>query len=224
MMNDEWQTIDDEEVDDGTLLLMQRGERDFSIAWDHITLMTSDSNLSELELGRVPCKRVGNRVNPRVLLAGLGMGFTLRAALDELPAGARVDVSELNDVIAYWCRGPLAVLTDHAVDDPRVELSFGDVADKIRLAAEGSQGYDVIILDLYQGTFDANDDPNHPHYGPAALERTRRAMAPGGIFAVWTEEADPGFERGLSKAGFEFETLRPELEGPQHVVYLATSL
>jgi spermidine synthase len=222
MMNDEWQTIDDEEVDDGTLLLMQRGESDFAIAWDHITLMTSDSNLSELELGRVPCKRLENRTNPRVLLAGLGMGFTLRAALDELPAGARVDVSELNEVIGYWCRGPLAVLTDHAVDDPRVELSFGDVADKIRLAAESSEGYDAIILDLYQGTFDANDDPHHPHYGPGALERTRRALAPGGIFAAWTEEADPGFERSLRRAGFEIETIRPELEGPQHVVYLAT--
>ncbi len=221
-MNDEWQTIDDEEVDDGTLLLMQRGESDFAIAWDHITLMTSDSNLSELELGRVPCKRLENRTNPRVLLAGLGMAFTLRAALDELPAGARVDVSELNEVIGYWCRGPLAVLTDHAVDDPRVELSYGDVADKIRLAAESSEGYDAIILDLYQGTFDANDDPRHPHYGPAALERTRRALAPGGIFAVWTEEADPGFERSLCEAGFEIEAIRPELEGPRHVVYLAT--
>jgi spermidine synthase len=220
-MNDEWQTIDDEEVDDGTLLLMQRGESDFAIAWDHITLMTSESNLSELELGRVPCKRLENRTNPRVLLAGLGMGFTLRAALDELPTGARVEVCELNSVIAYWCRGPLAVLTDHAVDDPRVELSFVDVAEKIRLVADGAQRYDAIILDLYQGTFDANDDPSHPHYGGAALERTRRAMAPGGIFAVWTEEADPGFEQSLVRAGFTFETIRPELEGPQHLVYMA---
>lgn len=221
-MNDEWMTIDDEEVDDGTLLLMQRGERDFAIAWDHITLMTSESNLSELELGRVPCRRLENRTDPRVLLAGLGMGFTLRAALDELPPGAQVEVCELNQVIAYWCRGPLAGLTDHAVDDPRVKLSFGDVADRIRLAAGGSRGYDAIILDLYQGTFDANEDPHHPHYGRAALERTRRALAPGGIFAVWTEEADPGFEASLRKAGFEFETIRPELEGPQHLVYLAT--
>jgi spermidine synthase len=223
-MNDEWITIDDDEVDDGTLRLMRRGESDFAIAWDHITLMTSESNLSELELGRVPCRRLADRMNPRVLLAGLGMGFTLRAALDVLPAGARVEVSELNEVVAYWCRGPLAVLTDHAVDDPRVTLSFGDVADRIRAAAEGSQGYDAIILDLYQGTFDANDDPHHPHYGRAALARTRRALAPGGIFAVWTEEADPGFERSLQRAGFEVESIRPELEGPRHMVYLATEL
>ena len=220
-VNDEWETIDDEEVNEGTLLLMQRGENDFAIAWDHITLMTSESKLSELELGRVPCKRLGNRTNPRVLLAGLGMGFTLRAALDALPAGARVEVAELNSVIAYWCRGPLAVLTDHAVDDSRVEIHFDDVAEKIRFAADHSDGYDAIILDLYQGTFDANDEPDHPHYGRAALERTRRAIAPGGILAVWTEEADPGFEQRLGSVGFEFETLRPELEGPQHVVYLA---
>ncbi|MCK5378641.1 MAG: spermidine synthase, partial [Acidobacteria bacterium] len=82
-------------------------------------------------------------------------------------------------------------------------------------------GYDAIILDLYQGTFDANDDPDHPHYGRAALVRTRRALVPGGILAVWTEEADQGFEERLRGVGFEFERLRPELEGPQHLVYLA---
>jgi spermidine synthase len=220
-VNDEWRTIDDEEVDEGTMLLMQRGELEFAIGVDHLTLMTSESNLSELELGRVPCSRLDNRTDPRVLLAGLGMGFTLRAALDALPAGARVEVVELNPVIAYWCRGSLAALTDNALDDPRVDLHIGDVADRIRLAADCATRYDAIILDLYQGTFDANEDPGHPHYGRAALERTRRALAPGGILAVWTEEADPPFERRLRALGFEVDTIRPELEGPQHVVYLA---
>jgi len=221
LMNDEWRTIDDEEVDEGTMLLMQRGEREFVISVDHLTLMTSESNLSELELGRVPCERLQNRANPRVLLAGLGMGYTLRAALDALPAAARVEVVELNTVIAYWCRGPMAVLTDHAVDDSRVELFYGDVAERIRRAGDAPEGYDAIILDLYQGTFDANDDSGHPHYGRAALERTRRALVPGGILAVWTEEADSGFEQRLKSVGFDFEALQPELEGPQHVVYLA---
>lgn len=220
-MNDEWRTVDDEEVDEGTMLLMQRGEREFVISVDHLTLMTSESNLSELELGRVPCERLENRANPRVLLAGLGMGYTLRAALDALPENALVEVAELNTVIAYWCRGPMAILTDHALDDPRVDLRFGDVAESIRRAADTQEGYDAIILDLYQGTFDANDDSRHPHYGRKALARTRRALAPGGIFAVWTEEVDPGFEERLRAVGFEFEALSPELEGPQHVVYLA---
>jgi spermidine synthase len=221
-MNDEWRTIDDEEVDEGTMLLMQRGEREFVISVDHLTLMTSESNLSELELGRVPCERLKNRTNPRVLLAGLGMGYTLKAALDALPDGASVDVAELNTVIAYWCRGPMAVLTDNALDDPRVELHFCDVADMVRHAADGlAEKYDAIILDLYQGTFDANEDPKHPHYGRGALKRTRKALVAGGIFAVWTEEIDSGFEQRLQEVGFEFEVLSPELEGPQHVVYLA---
>jgi len=219
-MNDEWVTIDDEEVDEGTMLLMRRGEREFVIAVDHLTLMTSESNLSELELGRVPCERLENQTNPRVLLAGLGTGYTLRAALDELPPAALVEVVELNTVIAYWCRGPLAVLTDNAVDDSRVKLYFDDVAERIRRAANGSEAYDAIILDLYQGTFDANDNPNHLHYGRAALERTRQALAPGGFYAVWTEEADPGFEERLRAVGFKFDTLHPELDGPQHVVYI----
>jgi spermidine synthase len=162
-----------------------------------------------------------NRTDPRVLLAGLGIGYTLRAALDALPSGARVDVYELNTVIAYWCRGPLAILTDNAVDDPRVKLHFGDVAKRIRLAAKSGERYDAIILDLYQGTFDANKDPDHPHYGRAALARTRRALAPDGILAVWTEEADPGFEERLRLVGFEFEALCPDLEGPRHVAYVA---
>ena len=222
-MNNEWQTIDDEEVDEGTMLLIQRGEREFVISVDHLTLMTSESNLSELELGRVPCRRLKNQTNPRVLLAGLGMGYTLRAALDALPPAARVEVVELNTVIAYWCRGPMAILTDGAVDDPRVELHFGDVADQTRAAAEGPNRYDAIILDLYQGTFDANADAGHPHYGRSALVRARQALAPGGILAVWTEEADRGFEERLRSVGFKFETVQPDLEGPQHMVYLAYS-
>ena len=220
-MNDEWRVIDDEEVDEGTLHLLQRGEREFAVSLDHYNLMTSESNFSELELGRVPCSMMANRNNPQVLLAGLGMGYTLRTALDALPPDARVEVVELNTVIAYWCRGPLAILTDHVLDDPRVKLTFGDVGERIRAASESPEGFDAIILDLYQGTFDANDDSNHPHYGRAALERARRALAPGGIFAVWTEEADEGFENRLRSVGFEFEALRPELEGPQHIVYLA---
>lgn len=220
-VKEEWRTIDDEEVDEGTMRLLQRGEREFVIMVDHLTLMTSESNLSELELGRVPCSRLENRTDPRVLLAGLGMGYTLKAALDVLPGGARVEVAELNQVIAHWCRGPLAVLTDHAAEDPRVDLHFGDVAESIRRAADSGVGYDAIILDLYQGTFDANKDPHHPHYGRAALDRTRRALAPGGIFAAWTEEIDVGFEKRLGAVGFDFEALRPELDGPQHAVYLA---
>lgn len=220
-MQDEWRTVDDEEVDEGTMLLMQRGEREFVISIDHLTLMTSESNQSELDLGRVPCERLINRINPRILLAGLGMGYTLRAALDALPEDARVEVAELNTVIAYWCRGPMAILTDHALDDPRVDLQFGDVAESIRRAADSEVGYDAIILDLYQGTFDANNESSHPHYGRKALVRTRRALVSGGILAVWTEEADPGFEERLRAVGFEFEALSPELEGPQHVVYLA---
>ena len=220
-MNNEWRTIDDEEVDEGTMLLTQRGEREFVISVDHLTLMTSESNLSELELGRVPCSRLKNRTNPRILTAGLGMGYTLRAALDALPAGARVEVVELNTVIAYWCRGPMAILTDNAVDDPRVELYYGDVAKRIRRAAEAPEGYDAIILDLYQGTFEPEGDPPPPHYGVAAVERARRALEPGGIFAAWTEELDPGFENRLRTVGFEFETIEPELVGPRHVVYMA---
>jgi len=216
-----WRPIDDEETDEGTMILMQRGELEFEIRVDHYTLMTSESHLSEDELGRRPCAALGQRPRPRVLIAGLGMGYTLRAALDVLPADARVTVAELNPVVDCWCRGPLAVLTNHALEDPRVELRITDVAELIRDAAHGSCPFDAIVLDLYQGTHEANEDPEHKHFGRAALQTTRRALSPGGMLAVWTEEEDVGFESRLRQLDFDVEQICPDTDGPRHVVYLA---
>ncbi len=215
-----WTAIDDEVTDEGTMILLQRGEDEFIIRMDHYTLMTSEYHLSEVELGRAACRALETQ-SPRVLVAGLGMGFTLRAALDSLPTAARVVVCELTPVVADWCRGPLARLSGDALSDPRVELVIGDVRGRIAEAARDATPYDAIVLDLYQGTHDANDDPRHPYYGRRALETTRKALTPRGVLGVWTEEADRRFEERLRKLRFTVERLLPDTGGPRHVVYVA---
>jgi spermidine synthase len=148
------------------------------------------------------------------------MGYTLRAALDALPRNARVVVAEIEPAIVRWCRGPLAGLHRRAVDDPRVTIRMEDVAQGI---ARAETPFDAIVLDLFEGPRTANQAREDPFYGPQALERTRAALTPGGVFAVWSEDADPAFAKRLRSAGFTVETLRPGKGGPRHVVYLGGS-
>jgi spermidine synthase len=163
-----------------------------------------------------------------VLVGGLGMGFTLRAALDALPRRARIVVAEIEPAIVRWCRGPLAELTGHAVDDPRVAIKMADVAALIadagdaRSEARFDARFDAIILDLFEGPRQSTQAREDPFYGPAALARTRAALTSGGVFAVWSEDADPAFAKRLRQTGFAVETLRPGKGGPRHVVYLAS--
>lgn len=220
-MTKAWQVIDRVETDEGPMTLMQRGEKEFVIRMQHFILMSSAFHLSEAALGTLACRGIVNRRDPRVLVAGLGMGFTLRAALDELPAGAEVAVAELNPVVVKWCRGPMAGLTDAVLDDSRVTVHIEDVAKVISRAAQAGPKFDAIVLDLYQGTHDANDDPNHPFFGRSALERTRNALGNKGIFAVWTEQPDRKFEDRLKMVGFSVDRQRPGKGGPRHAVYLA---
>jgi len=215
-----WETLDAVETPEGRLELRRRGEADFVITVGGRVLMNSALHLTEAAVAAMTCKRIADRERPRVLIGGLGMGYTLRAALDALPRMARVIVAEIEPAIVRWCRGPLAGLTDGAVDDRRVSVEMADVATVIGGAAKTGL-FDAVILDLYEGPRDATQARDDPFYGPRALERTRAALAPGGVFAVWSEDADPAFARRLRSAGFTVETLRPGKGGPRHVVYLA---
>jgi spermidine synthase len=217
-----WRTLDTAETDQGLMTLMQRGDREFTIKMKSFILMNSRLNLTEVALAESACDLLGSRRKARVLIGGLGMAFTLRAALDALSPDARVTVAEINPVVERWCRGPLRGLTDGAVEDPRVEVRIGDVAQVIAQAAYGRGVYDAIVLDLYQGTHDANDDPQDPFFGRKALETTREALKDDGVFAVWTEFADPGLEKRLAAVGFDCRRTSPGKGGPRHIVYLAT--
>jgi spermidine synthase len=214
-----WRTLARVDTAEGPLELRARGERDFLIVVGGRVLMTSAAHRSEEALAtraltglRAPA--------PRVLIGGLGMGFTLRAALDALPATARVRVVELNPVVVAWCRGPLAPLTGAAVDDPRVEVEVADVAHAIATAPAGA--LEAILLDLYEGPFAVVKDPDDPWFGRGALARARAALAPGGVLAVWSEEPCPPFARLLAAAGFALVTDEVRGGGRRHVVYLGT--
>ncbi len=220
-----WETIDKVETPDGILELRKRGERDFLIVINNRVLMNSSANRSEIKLGEEACRLVAARRNPRVLIGGLGMGLTLRAALDSLPSSARVMVAELNPVVAGWCRGPLAGLTKNAASDPRVTIVIDNVAAVIaRSAQPGSQRFDAIIIDLYEGPGSATDAHHDPFYGSRALKTTAAALTPGGAFGVWGENPDAAFEKRLAAAGFSVERLRPGRGGLRHVVYIAQKI
>lgn len=210
----------------GELELRRRGAADYLITLAGRVVMTSAARRSEEMLGARAAEALEGRRAPRVLLGGLGMGFTLRAALDRLPVDARVHVAELNREVIAWCRGPLAPLTAGALSDPRVEVAAQDVVDLIAHAAlvarrGGAARLDAIVLDLYEGPRTGSGAARDPVYGERALARARAALAPGGVLAVWGEAPDRGFERRLASAGFRVARQRAGRGGRRHAVYLA---
>jgi spermidine synthase len=213
-----WETLDAADSPEGLLELRRRGERDFLITVAGRVLMNSAARRSEEALAREVCARLPQQQAPRMLVGGLGMGLTLRAALDALPGDARVAVAELNPVVVDWCRGPLAAINARAIEDSRVEVVIADVAEVIRNAR--AQRFDAIAIDLYEGPSGGRDS-DEPFYGRRALGQTRDALLPGGVFGVWAERPDPGFEKRLQAAGFAFDRSRPGRGGLRHVVYTA---
>jgi spermidine synthase len=208
----------------GTLELRRQGQRDFILFLEGRVLMNSRAQRSEVALGRLGCRPWQSHPAPRVLVGGLGMGITLRAVLDSLPSSATVVVAELNPVIVEWCRGPLAVVTDNALSDPRVVVEIGDVADLIRRQATENKKmrFQAIILDLYRGPGADTDKGEDPIYGSRAIERTSAVLQAGGTFAVWGENHDEGFFRRLTRGGFTVTCERPGSGGYRHAVFLAT--
>jgi spermidine synthase len=219
-----WKTIESIDTEEGVLELRQRDERDFLITVGGLVLMNSMANRSEVVLGQLGCKHLKDHPEPRVLVGGLGMGCTLRAVLDSLPATAEVVVAELNPVVLEWCRGPLADLTSGAARDPRVSVEIIDVADLVRNTAKGDDAkkFDAIVFDLYKGPHYRTDKLKDPLYGSRAIENARSALKPGGVFSIWGENYDEGFDKRLRTAGFTVRHERPGRGGFRHVVFVAT--
>jgi spermidine synthase len=211
-----WRTLATVATAEGALQLRQRGEREFLIVIDGRVLMTSNDRRSEQALATLACKALAAD-SPRMLIGGLGMAYTVRAALDVLPATAEVVVAELTAAVGDWCQGPLAPLTGAAVLDPRVRLVIGDVA---RVIAEAPRGrYDAILLDLYEGPHAATQRHDDPFYGRAALGRSHAALAPGGVLAVWSEEPDKAFAQRFAAASFDVAIHRLG-KTRAHIVYV----
>ena len=212
-----WHTIATVGTAEGILELRRRRD-DWLMVIDGRVLMNSFSRNSEEQLSRLGLERLGARPAPRVLVSGLGMGFTLRALLDGAPAGASVVVAELNPVVVEWCRGPLAPATDDALRDPRVRVEICDVADLIARAPAGA--FDLILLDLYEGPNSATQAAEDPLYGRKALARVHRALAPGGVIGIWSEDADAAFARRFATSGFTVTKHSLKSGASRHVVYM----
>ncbi len=219
-----WRIVDSIDTDEGLLDLRQRGESDFLITIDSRVLMNSSANMSEIVLAELACEPLKDKKNTRVLVGGLGMGFTLKAALDNLPDDAEVVLAELNPIMVKWCQGPMAQLTARAVDDPRVKIVIDDVASVIRATAMKGKGesFDAIILDLYEGPCEMDQGRGEHLYGDMALEFSSSALKAGGVFAVWSEDPDKAFEKRLNSANFSVNRQRPGRGGRRHVVYIGT--
>ncbi|MBN2803464.1 MAG: spermidine synthase [Deltaproteobacteria bacterium] len=213
--------IDEQKTADGLLQLFKRGDSEYIIKLDNQILMNSHLSLTEQVLAVEACNIIKSIKSPKVMVSGLGMGYTLKAALENLPENAEVTVVELNPVISKWCREYLSEINNSALNDSRVTLIDGDAKETILIASTSkSMAFDAIILDMYEGTTEANRDPFHPFYGLDALKTTRDALAKKGVLSVWTEGEDRGFESRLARAGFKVRVNNSGKGGPRHFVYL----
>lgn len=212
---DEWSEIARERAPDGVTLTLHRRAAEYEIRAGGRVLMTSREHRSEVALAEFGCRGLGDRDGARVLVGGLGMGFTLRAALDRLPASARVTVAEIVPAVAAWNRGALAALAGRPLDDPRVDLRIADVGAVI---GDGATRHDAVLLDVDNGPQGLTRPANHALYTVPGLTAARRALRPGGVLAVWSATRHADFERRLGRAGF---TCQVEATDARAVVYLA---
>lgn len=200
---------------------LYRGKDDFSIKLARgQELMNTRKHGSEDALGAVPCGRIGNRAGARVLIGGLGMGFTLAAALKALGPDAEVTVAELIPEVVEWNRGPLGVRSGRPLDDPRTRIHVGDVA---RLLRKSPGAFDVIALDVDNGPEGLTVGSNDWLYSPAGIAAACRALRPGGVLAYWSAAPDSAFEDRLRRTGLEVEELRVHAhgsKGARHTLWL----
>jgi len=200
---------------------MQSGD-EFTILLERTELMSTRASGSEEALATMTATRLGTRGGQEWLIGGYGMGFTLRAALAELPEDAVVTVAEIVPEIIEWARGPMADLTAECLDDPRVLLVQDDVALLIDSAREG---YDAILLDVDNGPDGLTREVNDELYHRDGLHAAMAALRHGGILAVWSAEPDQAFAKRLQDCGFEVdEVIVPEIgkdRGVTHVIWFA---
>ncbi len=218
-----WELIETAQVPGtgGELSLYKRGE-EFSIRVERCELMNSRVYSSEDALAELACARIADRPNPRALIGGLGMGYTLATALRRLGTEARVVVAELVPAVVEWNRGPLSVLAGHPLEDDRVTVREVDIAMILR---EERRAYDAILLDVDNGPQGLTRPGNDWLYTRAGLDAAFAALLPGGVLAVWSAGPDRAFAQRLRQAGFDVDEVPVRARGPRggarHTIWLA---
>jgi spermidine synthase len=205
---------------DKELSLHRRGE-DYIIRVDGLDLMTSRQHGSEETLAALACDPITDRAKARVLVGGLGMGFTLAEALRRVGPDATVEIAELVPEVVAWNREYLGHLANHPLDDPRVVVQQTDIAALIRNSLDH---YDAIMNDVDNGPQGIILDSNNWLYSHAGLKATRKALRPGGVLTVWSVGPDATFTKRLSKAGFEAREVvvraRAGKKGQRHTLWV----
>ncbi|MDG4477058.1 spermidine synthase [Thiovibrio frasassiensis] len=218
-----WELLESAPVPGGseTLHLYRRGT-EFAIRVDGNELMNSRAHGSEEALAELACARLHTRPAPFVLIGGLGMGYTVAAALKHLSSQARVVVAELVPAVIAWNRGPLAGLAGHPLKDIRVSVREIDVA---RILQTEQQAYDAILLDVDNGPDGLTRPGNDWLYTRAGLTAAHGALKPSGVLAVWSASPEPAFSRLLRQTGFTVEEItaraRGSKGGSRHMIWLA---
>lgn len=205
----------------GTLRLMRRGD-EYSIMLGSNELMNSRLSGSEEALATLTGERMRHHLRPRLLIGGLGMGFTLRAALEVMAEDARITVAELVPAVVTWARGPMAGIFGSCLEDPRVTIHEGDIGP---LIASQTGAYDAILLDVDNGPEGLTRQANDEIYDGRGLRAAHRALLPGGVLSVWSSGPDRMFTKRLKRSGFCVDEVRVRARGrkrgARHTIWLA---
>jgi spermidine synthase len=214
-------TLERSVTPDGKEIILYERDGVLTIRVNGMELMSSRAHGSEEAMATFVLADL-RATRPHILVGGLGMGYTTRAVLDNLPAKGRVTVTELLPVVVTWNRRHLGHLAGSPLDDPRVCLKQDDVA---RVMVANPLTFDAVMLDVDNGPAALTDIRNEQLYNAKGLATARRCLRPGGVLAVWSASPDHAFERALGKAGFRvrIETVRARkgAKGPKHTIFIA---
>lgn len=206
---------------DGTVLKLVRRGDEYIILANGKSLMSSRMHGSEEALATLACRRARTMEQPCVLIGGLGMGFTLRAALDVLPSGAKIVVTEIVPAVVEWNRGPLRELAGEPLEDERVTVEIDDVA--VTLGSRPGE-FDAVLLDVDNGPSAFAASSNDGLYDDRGIAVIRAALKMDGVLAVWSAREDRKFEQRLrhGRLDVEVERVRGRLQkgGPRHTIFL----
>jgi spermidine synthase len=219
-----WELLDCAQVpgSSGELRLYKRGN-EFSIRVNGCELMNSRAHGSEDALGELACAKIVAGNCPRVLIGGLGMGYTTAAVLRRLGPGSKVVVAELVPAVVEWNRGPLADLAGHPLQDTRVTVREADIADILR---SERRTCNAILLDVDNGPAGLSREGNDWLYSQAGVDAAYAALARKGVLAVWSAGPDSAFVKRLGRAGFEVDEVCVHARGSRggkHTIWLAVS-
>lgn len=219
-----WEKLDTTRVPgtEDELRLMRRG-KEYSIMLGTNELMNSRLSGSEAALATLAAKKIERVTDPHMLIGGLGMGFTLRAALGALGAKAQIVVAELVPAVVAWARGPMAEIFGDSLNDPRVSIRETDVTEIIR---SHSAAFDAILLDVDNGPEGLTRKANDALYSAAGLSAAHAALRPSGVLAVWSSGPNSAFAKRLRGAGFDVNEVNVRATGrgggARHIIWIAT--